>query len=110
MLRNFGKVRRNVVANAIQWKIENDPFYADVQIDDVALGMLPDDDVPACVTDSVSEIIRSVESTDQSTTDENAEYIPAEHVGYVDFNGLSISSDILEKTGFANAILRGSSW
>jgi hypothetical protein len=78
-----------------------------VQLNSSALDMLPVDDVPQTVLETLSEITRDTgDPGELNTTDEKSEYIPGEHVGYVDFNGMSMSSDVLEKTGFANAILR----
>jgi hypothetical protein len=104
LMSKFGKVRRDVVLRAINWKIHNDPHYADVQVNINFLSLLPEDDILSCVIETVSEVNTSEHTNGDDS--ERPEYIPIEHVGYVDFSGLSISSEVLEKTGFANAVLR----
>ena len=56
-------VRRQKVTDALTWLIQNNPHYSDVELDHVALDLLPDDGVP---TDLIT-----VETDDSINSDNN---------------------------------------
>ena len=81
-LRNLFKVRRQAVREALLWLKANNPYYADVDIDEDALALLPEDDVPTDLYDVMrqSEDVGVVEEERAGYVNEDDE---GEHGGYV---------------------------
>lgn len=72
-LKKTFRVRRNVVYDALIWLRNNNPIYADIQIDMKRLQELPDDDVP----EEVLSIVRH-EDDDEIIEKERESYLSVE--------------------------------
>jgi hypothetical protein len=60
-LKTFGLVRRQIVLDALKWKIKNDPNYSDVHISENNLNLLPENVIPISLSDSIAEEVENVD-------------------------------------------------
>jgi hypothetical protein len=71
-LKNTFRVRRAAVRTALNWCRDNNPkYYGNITISEEHLAMLPDDDVPHQILDTVRQ-----ESNDMCLNAENDTYVP----------------------------------
>ncbi|KAJ8516236.1 hypothetical protein ONZ45_g6447 [Pleurotus djamor] len=85
-LRSTFRVRRHVVAAALLWLKENNPYYSHIEIQNERLQQLPEDDVP----DEIANLVRQSEDTG---------IILEEHNGYVPDGEDEIVDDVSDDPG-----------
>ena len=75
-LWNTFRVRRHVIAEALQWlKENNQKYYGKIQLDQQRLGALPEEDIPQEILDIVHQ------SNDVGVVDQESDgYVPREEL------------------------------
>ena len=122
-IKKFGTVRKSKVIAALEWKKQNDPRYADVDIDFAALSSLEENSV-ALPDSAIQEVFenddefktrinsRELNENNQENILESKEREHLERVGYVDINGNCIDFSDLWNASWDKTFLhvgRGSS-
>jgi hypothetical protein len=114
-LKTFGLVRRQIVLDALNWKIKNDPNYSDVHISENNLNLLPENDIPTSLSDSIAEEVENVDPfgksfpmssiREENYEEDDKEDELMEKIGYVDLNGDTLTYPELFAASWNNTLL-----